>query len=140
MLDQRLVNNSIRNSVLAAYKTRKGVMYHASAEQFLSSRFAKKYLGAVRLIFTSPPFPLNRKKAYGNLQGAEYIEWLAGFAPLFEKYLKSDGSIVMEMGNAWEAGKPVMSTLALEALLKFLRRGKLQLAQQFICHNPASME
>jgi len=105
----------------------------------LSSPSAKRYKGKVRLIFTSPPFPLNRKKAYGNFQGSEYTNWLAGFAPVFEQFLKPDGSIVMEMGNAWEAGKPVMSTLALEALLEFLRRGKLKLAQQFICYNPARL-
>jgi len=93
----------------------------------------------VQLIFTSPPFPLNRKKRYGNEIGAEYIEWLADFAPIFREYLKDNGSIVMEVGNAWEPGNPVMSTLALEALLEFMRRGELHLCQQFICYNPARL-
>jgi site-specific DNA-methyltransferase (cytosine-N4-specific) len=43
------------------------------------------------------------------------------------------------MGNAWQPGQPVMSTLALEALLAFLRRGKLHLCQQFICYNPSRL-
>ena len=114
-------------------------MYHASAEKFLCSPSARRYRGKVRLVFTSPPFPLNRKKAYGNFQGSEYTKWLAEFAPVFEQFLTPKGSIVMEMGNAWEAGKPVMSTLALEALLEFLRKGHLKLAQQFICYNPARL-
>src|SRR5207245_530153 len=46
---------------------------------------------------------------------------------------------VLELGNAWEAGKPVMSTLALEALLAFRKQGKLLLAQQFVCYNPARL-
>ena len=121
------------------YRTGFGVMYQTSSEEFLRSRSANRYHGKVRLIFTSPPFPLNRKKAYDNKQGPEYMEWLSNFAPLFVRFLKPDGSIVMEMGNAWEPGKPVMSTLALEALLEFLKRGKLNLAQQFICHNPARL-
>lgn len=123
----------------AAYRTRKGAMYCCKAEEFLSSGGAKRYFGKVQLIFTSPPFPLNRKKAYGNHTGDEYTNWLADFAPLFKQLLKPKGSIVIEMGNAWQQGKPVMSTLALESLLSFLKKGDLKLAQQFICHNPARL-
>src|SRR5207248_3906619 len=67
-------------------------------------------LPILQLIFTSPPFPLNRKKKYGNLKGEEYVRWLASFAPRFRKLLKPNGSIVIEVGNAWEPGLPVMST------------------------------
>lgn len=93
----------------------------------------------VDLILTSPPFPLNRKKRYGNEQGEAYVNWLAEYAPLFKKTLKPRGSIVLELGNAWEAGRPVMSTLALKALLAFLERGSLTLCQQFVWHNPARL-
>ena len=93
----------------------------------------------VQLIFTSPPFPLNTVKAYGNKQGHEFSEWLAAFASDFAKLLTPTGSLVMEMGNAWEPGRPVMSVLALESLLLFLKSGRLQLAQQFICYNPARL-
>lgn len=114
-------------------------MYEGSAEQFFKSRHFRKYEGKIKLIFTSPPFPLNRKKAYGNLTGEKYVKWLAEFAPKLQKLLKPNGSIVLELGNAWEPGQPVMSTLALEALLAFRKTGKLQLAQQFVCHNPARL-
>ena len=43
----------------------------------------------------------------------------------------------MEIGNAWESGRPTMSTLSLRALLAFLEAGGLHLCQQFISHNPA---
>lgn len=122
-----------------AYKTLRGVMFHGVAETVLSSRRAKKYQGKVQLIFTSPPFPLNRKKKYGNAQGDAYLKWLTSFAPIFKKLLKKDGSIVMEMGNAWEPGSPVMSPLALKALLAFLEAGKFHLCQQFVCYNPARL-
>jgi site-specific DNA-methyltransferase (cytosine-N4-specific) len=119
--------------------TARGVMYRGFAEDVLQSPFAEKYRRKVQLILTSPPFPLNRKKRYGNRQGKEYVEWLAGFAPLIKNFLTDDGSVVIEMGNAWEPGEPAMSTLALEALLGFLRAGELKLCQQFICHNPARL-
>src|SRR5438105_13548667 len=112
-----------------AYKTTRGVMFSGSAKSALTSPFAKKYRGKAQLIFTSPPFPLNRKKKYGNFKGEEYVEWLASFAPIFREFLKEDGSIVMEMGNAWKPGQPVMSTLALQALLAFLNKGNYHLCQ-----------
>jgi DNA modification methylase len=64
---------------------------------------------------------------------------LEEFAPLFKKFLKSTGSIVVEVGNAWQQGKPIMTTLALESLLAFRKKGDLHLCQQFIWHNPARL-
>lgn len=122
-----------------AYRTARGLMVQGTAEVALASPLLERYRGKVQLIFTSPPFPLNRKKQYGNRQGEAYVKWLSGFAPLFREFLKPDGSIVLEMGNAWEPGKPAMSTLALRALLAFLDAGKLSLCQQFICYNPARL-
>lgn len=91
------------------------------------------------MIFTSPPFPLNRKKKYGNLQGQEFVSWFANLASTFSELLSDHGSIVIEMGNSWEPGAPIMSTLALESLLEFKRIGELHLCQQFIWNNPAKL-
>jgi site-specific DNA-methyltransferase (cytosine-N4-specific) len=114
-------------------------MLQGKIEAFLQSPRAAKYASKVQLIFTSPPFPLNRKKAYGNEQGEAFSTWLAGLASELKKLLTPTGSIVVEMGNAWEPGRPVMSVLALESLLQFLKKGDLCLAQQFICYNPARL-
>lgn len=121
------------------YSTKRGQVIQGLAEDVLKSAAFKQLRGRVQMIFTSPPFPLNRKKRYGNLQGDEYVAWLAAFAPLFRQLLTKDGSIVMELGNAWLQGSPVMSPLALKALLAFLENGHLHLCQQFICHNPARL-
>ncbi len=93
----------------------------------------------MNLVFTSPPFPLNRKKRYGNLQGSKYVDWLASFGPPLADYLADDGSIVIEMGNGWDKGQPTMSTLPLEALLAFKDRGNFFLCQEFIAYNPARL-
>ena len=121
------------------YDTKLGKMYCGKAEELLSRYLLYNKKNRVQLIFTSPPFPLNRKKKYGNLQGTEYVEWLASFAELFRDLLTKDGSLVVEMGNAWEPGKPVMSTLALKALLALQERGQFYLCQEFICYNPARL-
>src|SRR5271170_3302889 len=114
-----------RKSIVIAYKTSRGKMFQGKIEDFLNSPRANEYAGKVQLIFTSPPFPLNRKKAYGNEQGEAFSKWLAGLAPDLKKLLTPSGSIVMEMGNAWEPGRPVMSVLALRSLLDFLSKGEL---------------
>ena len=126
-------------AVRVSYATHRGEMVSGKAEDFLASPLASKHTGKVQLILTSPPFPLNRKKKYGNEQGEEYVRWLSSFGMLFRQMLTPDGSIVIEMGNAWEPGRPVMSTLALRALIAFLDAGVFALCQAFICHNPASL-
>lgn len=126
-------------AVKLAYETRLGAAYQGRFEAFLLSPHAKQYAGKVQLIFTSPPFPLNRKKKYGNLRGPEYARWLARHALAFRELLTPNGSIVIELGNAWEPGLPAMSTLALRSLLRFLDEGDFHLCQQFVCYNPARL-
>jgi DNA modification methylase len=135
-------NNNIVNGgkrSYSGYKTKLGQMILGDASEVLKSDSIRRYRGKIQLIFTSPPFPLNRKKKYGNLQGEEYIDWLAGFAPLFKDLLTPNGSIVIELGNSWESRRPVMSPLNVRSLLSFLDQGKLNLCQQFICYNPARL-
>ena len=95
-----------------AFETPFGTMYHGNSEKILRRQPTTDYIGRVQLILTSPPFPLNKKK-YGNLTGEAYLKWLTRMAPLLRKYLKPNGSIVLELGNAWNRGSPTMSTLPL---------------------------
>lgn len=125
--------------VSSIYTTDLGEMYRATVEDFLASEHARKLKGKVQLVFTSPPFPLLTPKAYGNKVGEEYLKWLRSLAPKLKRLLTPAGSIVIELGNAWERGHPVMSTLPLEALLAFRKAGRLFVNQQFICHNPARL-
>src|SRR5438093_489016 len=89
-----------------AYRTKSGECFHGRAEDVLACSSANHLRGQVDLIFTSPPFPLNRKKKYDNLQGREYVRWLRDLAPLFCQFLKPTGSLVIEVGNSWLPGKP----------------------------------
>lgn len=132
-------SSAVASNLEVGYRTELGTIYVCKVEEFLESSEGEAHRGQFQLILTSPPFPLNRKKRYGNEQGEEFIEWLAGLAKPLSKLLKPKGSIVVEMGNAWEQGKPVMSTLSLRSLLAFLETGKLKLCQQFVCHNPARL-
>jgi site-specific DNA-methyltransferase (cytosine-N4-specific) len=121
------------------YQTAKGRLVNSRIEDFIVSDLGQQYSEQVDLIVTSPPFPLLTKKKYGNETGEEYLNWLNDLAPKLTTLLKPEGSVVIEIGNAWERGEPVMSTLPLEALLAFKKAAGLHLCQQVICHNPARL-
>jgi hypothetical protein len=121
------------------YSTHHGAMYQGKSEDLLRTASISDYAGRVQLVMTSPPFPLNTKKAYGNHTQDEYVEWFANFAPLLREMVTDNGSIVVEIGNAWMPGRPVMSTHVLKAFLQFLEKGDLHLCQEFIWYNPARL-
>jgi len=124
--------------VAEKYRTGLGTMYQGTVEHFLAV-MGKKYAGKVQLVFFSPPFPLKRKKKYGNKTGEDYVKWLADLAPSLADLLTEDGSLVIEVGNAWDPGHPTMSLLPLKSLLEFAVSGELHVCQQFICNNPARL-
>src|SRR4051812_45048080 len=62
---------------------------------------------SVDLIVTSPTFALQRPKEYGNESQDDYTEWFLPFADAFWRVLKPAGSLVVDLGGAWEAGEPV---------------------------------
>jgi site-specific DNA-methyltransferase (cytosine-N4-specific) len=107
----------------------------------LSYRPLRNLKGKIQLILTSPPFPLNEKKSYGNMTGDQYLEWFASLAPKFAEMLTEDGSIVIEMGNGWEPKRPVQSLLPLKSLMSFVENeeAELRLIQQFVCYNPSRL-
>lgn len=125
--------------VYEAYKTRLGRIFVGKIEDAIEAPIVSSLAGKVNLIFTSPPFPLVTKKQYGNETGEAYLRWLERLAPRLANLLAENGSIVIEVGNAWVQGSPTMSTLSLEALLAFKKAAGLHLCQEIICYNPARL-
>src|ERR1700731_4408073 len=123
------------------FRTEHGQLFVGDCEALLKSPQFKRIKGKVQLLFTSPPFPLKRKKKYGNFSGEKYLSWLSDLAPIFADLLTENGSIVIEMGNAWETGAPIQSLLPVKALLRFAEneKAKLKLCQEFVCYNPARL-
>lgn len=121
------------------YETELGQLFLGDSYKELTTGELDEYNGKVNLIITSPPFPLNNKKKYGNLKGESYKEWFIGLAPRFEALLAENGSLVIEIGNAWESERPVQSLLHLECLLGLVQNSNLRLIQEFICYNPSKL-
>lgn len=125
----------------ALYKTDLGKMIVGDSIELYSSYLKKSYQNKVNLIITSPPFPLNSKKMYGNLTGKSYLKWFTELAPIFSDLLADDGSLVIEIGNAWEPKRPIQSLLHLKSLLALVENkvAGLRLIQEFIAYNPAKL-
>ncbi len=130
--------NEDKNLNNLLYETNYGKYYIGKCEEMIDNLGVN---GQVQLLLTSPPYPLNKKKKYGNMVGEEYLEWLYKLAPLFSKVLKPDGSLVIEMGNSWEKNRPIQSILTIKSLLQFLENpeANLRLCQEFVCYNPARL-
>lgn len=127
--------------MLLAQRKKSGRYYIGESEKILDHRSFRSLRKKVQLILTSPPFPLNEKKTYGNMTGDEYLDWFSSLAPIFSEILTADGSIVIEMGNGWEPKRPIQSLLPLKSLISFVENDKagLRLIQQFVCYNPSRL-
>ncbi|WP_100612944.1 DNA-methyltransferase [Confluentibacter lentus] len=123
------------------YQTDKGKIIEGNSIELLSGKMKEELQGKINLIITSPPFPLNNKKQYGNEKGEEYLKWFVDMAPIFSDLLTEDGSLVIEIGNAWEPERPVQSLLHLECLFGLVKHpeANLRLIQEFICYNPSKL-
>ncbi len=121
------------------YKTLNGICINGDCESIISNYVSKHYDSKVQLILTSPPFPLKRAKKYGNKTGNDYLDWLCKIGNMLKPLLTETGSIVVEIGNAWNPGEPTYSTLPIETLIEFKNRCNLYLCQEFIYFNPARL-
>jgi site-specific DNA-methyltransferase (cytosine-N4-specific) len=120
------------------YETPGGQAWLGDAIETLQTRCEDD---SVDLIVTSPPFALSRPKEYGNESQETYKAWFLPFADEFWRVLKPEGSLVLDLGGAWEPGRPVKSLYAFELLVALCRRPHQQfvLAQDFYWHNPARL-
>jgi site-specific DNA-methyltransferase (cytosine-N4-specific) len=95
--------------------------------------------GSINLVITSPPFALQRQKSYGNKDQSEYLDWLTGFAELVFEKLAPDGSFVLDVGGAYQRGKPSRSLYNFRIPIRFCDEVGFQLAQDFYWYNPSKL-
>ena len=101
---------------------------------------------SVDLIVTSPPYGLLKKKEYGNENQEDYVKWFRPFAKELHRVLKTTGSLVLNIGGAWQKGQPTRSLYPYRLILDLCepdRRRKsapaFHLAQEFYWFNPAKL-
>jgi DNA modification methylase len=120
-------------------------------EPYFTTEYGKAFLGdsselmkeipdeSINLVVTSPPFALTRKKAYGNKEDHEYVEWFMPFAKEIKRVLKEDGSFVLDLGGAYRKGSPTRSLYQYELLIKLCNEGGFHLAQELFHYNPTRL-
>jgi DNA modification methylase len=120
-------------------------------EPYFETEYGRAFLGdsselmqeipdvSVNLVVTSPPFALTRKKAYGNKEDHEYVEWFMPFAKEIKRVLKDDGSFVLDLGGAYRKGTPTRSLYQYELLIKLCNEGGFHLAQELFHYNPTRL-
>lgn len=120
---------------MRVYSTRHGHQLAANSRDVL----ALLPDATVDLVVTSPPFALLREKSYGNKDQAEYIAWLVEFGREVFRVLKPTGSLVLDLGGAYQRGRPVRSLYQFRVLLAFCDTLGFELAEEFYWHNPAKL-
>lgn len=94
---------------------------------------------SVNLIMTSPPFGLVRKKTYGNVDAENYLTWFHPFGLEFHRILKPYGSLVIDIGGAWNRGQPTRSLYHFELLIMLCKDLGFHLAQEIFWWNPSKL-
>src|SRR6266481_1417592 len=94
---------------------------------------------SINLVFTSPPFALQRQKEYGNRKEAEYVDWLIDFAALIKQKLRPDGSFVLDLGGAYQKGTPARSLYNFRVLVELCDDVGFFLAEDFYWFNPSKL-
>jgi len=117
------------------YKTSLGKCYNGDSLQLIPLLEDE----SIDLVFTSPPFALQRKKEYGNKSQEEYVDWISEFASALKPKLKDTGSFVLDLGGAYESGIPIRSLYNYKVLIKFCEELGYQLAEEFFWHNPSKL-
>ncbi len=118
-----------------AYKTDLGAAYIGDSLSLLPALPAE----SIDLVFTSPPFALQRQKTYGNKDQSEYVEWLLSFLPKILPAMKETGSFVIDMGGAYKKGKPIRSLYQYRFLIRACDEFGFRLAEEFFWFNPAKL-
>lgn len=113
------------------YITKLGAAYRGNALDLLKQLPDK----SVNAIITSPPYALYFKKAYGNVSAKDYVDWFMPFAKEFRRVLRTNGSLVIEIGGAWNKGLPTRSVYHFDLLVRLVNEAKFHLAEEFFWFN-----
>ncbi len=118
-----------------AYLTGNGAAYVGDSIDLLSKMADE----SIDLVMTSPPFALLRKKEYGNREQSEYVEWLGTFGKAVYPKLKLTGSLVIDIGGAYQKGSPTRSLYNFRVPIHFVDDLGYYLAEDFYWYNPSKL-
>lgn len=119
----------------AMYRTPLGAAYVGDSRKLLACLSD----ASIDLVLTSPPFALQRQKEYGNEDQSTYVEWLLRFCQDVFRVLRPTGSFVLDLGGAYEKGRPVRSLYNYRVLIRLCDELGFRLAEEFFWYNPSKL-
>ena len=120
---------------IQVYRTKLGLQVCADSREVLAMLPDE----SIDLIVTSPPFALLRQKSYGNEDQANYVGWLTECGRAALRPLKRTGSFVLDLGGAYQRGRPVRSLYNYRVLIEWCDQLGYRLAEEFFWHTPAKL-
>lgn len=134
---ERALKEALPGVVMTVFVTDKGVALYGSCEDAVALIEDK----SVQLLFTSPPYPLSHRsqKPYGNVAATEYCDWLLRLVEKWPRKLTPDGSLVINLGDLWEAGMPNVSLYQERLLIRLHDQLGLKLCQRFYWQSPTRL-
>ena len=91
------------------------------------------------LIVTSPPYAIQLRKMAGQVRGSEYVDWILPHAREWYRVVKPSGSVVVNLGGAWNRGEPTRDPYQWRTLLALIDDVGFRLAQDCYWWNSAAL-
>lgn len=85
------INSSFQ---MLAFSTKLGIALWGDARKIF-----EKSTEPIHLMLSSPPYPLNEPRVYGNVQESEYVDWLCYMIEPIVKNLVEGGSVILNISN-----------------------------------------
>jgi site-specific DNA-methyltransferase (cytosine-N4-specific) len=117
------------------YTTEYGAAYVGNSLELLDQLAPN----SIDLVITSPPFALQRRKTYGNVEQEDYVEWLLAFCRKVYTVLALHGSFVIDLGGAYQSKRPVRSLHNYRTLIRLCDELGFRLAEEFFWFNPSKL-
>lgn len=95
--------------------------------------------GSVQLILSSPPYPLQRPREYGNLPADQWVDWMLRLCEQMTPLLTNDGSFMFNLGPVWKPGVPAQSLYYERFLLRMEDALGIHLLQHLYWQNPVKL-
>ncbi|EAZ97475.1 site-specific DNA-methyltransferase [Marinobacter sp. ELB17] len=119
-------------STMVAFSTELGVALWSLNDDVLNALNAP-----ITLVLTSPPYPLQTARAYGNPNLNQYIDFVVESLRPIAKHLEPGGSICLNLSNdIFEPGIPARSLYRERLVIALADELKLWKMDELIWHNP----
>lgn len=132
---EKALVNATPGIILTVFETSHGQALWALAEDAAGAIEAE----SVDLLFTSPPYPILRGKAYGTWDTQSWLSWMCELGGDWKRLLKPTGSLMVNLGTVWQPGHPVADPYIERFILRMIDEHGYRLADRLYWHNPAKM-